>query len=213
MSNNEYPPKVNPEANVPQTPVVKVERTESPPQIKLEFVTGHSEVPINPNIESVVVGIDDENITIGGQIETRSLASCVGYALYIPTEKKAYVGHFNSQPKKMKWEEDRKRIMQLAVEGKVATFIFGGDGSPLADDMVKKFFVRLSLYQGPGRKMPIFCEVSSALYRDLSTETKAILASKASGICIETSTGKVRLQVDQLPNDELHATLQETYGN
>lgn len=199
----------------------KVEEREGGPlQLQVEFVTELDNLRITEG-GAVEVGIDDENFTQGGQIETRSLASCVGYALCLPD--KAYVGHLNFIPDKLMWEdlEDRDELWKAGFNGQLKIFIFGGDGGPIADEIVKVLCEKLcSLIPGLDPRpiqssptlTPLFCDISPELYRQLSG-TQVI--AKAKGICIDTRIDKVRLFIEKDPKTIQHHQdlLDEIYGS
>lgn len=148
------------------------------------------------------IRIDDEDMVEHGQILTKSLASCVGYAVYIPKEARAYVGHFNGIPNELMCikNEGGRKFLELGISGEMLIFIFGGDGEPIADTIIRKLIGMLDLYGIRG--LPVFCEVSSSLYRllaaiSISSSFKAIVLPKVSGICIDTVTGKIRLLIPE----------------
>lgn len=165
-------------------------------------------------MRTIEVGIDDENETVGGQIETEHLASCVGYAVYMPQRKEAYVGHWNLEPYPPFYRLHDKDVSgkmfdSMDEEDGLRIFIFGGDGKKLANDLIKRFAGFLGSFQ-PHRPYEVnssaprvFCDMDSPTALRITGDDVVIVPyKKATGICIDTSTGRVRLKLDKVLDEK-----------
>jgi len=208
------------------------ERPEQEPKISMqvEFVDpfdwenpSKSEgLVINPNLETIDVKMDEEKETKGGQIKTGGLASCVGYAIYMPQRKEAFVGHFNE----LAWPNDSLRFEDKDVKETIMSvgrtweelhvFIFGGDAWPPSDVLVHEMYNKLSdfaICMGRNRKnrdapARIFCDTN---YIPYGRGVKMTVGPKVEGICIDTSTGRVRLRLARALDKESREELSKSF--
>lgn len=166
----------------------KPEETSPPKKVIIDFVTSNPELVISHENLTEVSIHDDEQVVEGGRISTTGTESCVGYGLYSPKLKRAYVGHFNNTPQFLRFWKDLDEL----EDEKNIPFIFGGDGGDISVAILSKILRNFkSLFDESD--LPVLCRASPSFWR----QNEVNIMPKAKGIYIDTNEGRVRILLDE----------------